>query len=47
MGIGPVKDVLEKSATQGLPELSASIRQVALNFGKQEDDQTMLIVRCL
>lgn len=47
MGIGPVKDVLQKSATQGLPELSASIRQVALNFGKQEDDQTMLIVRCL
>jgi serine phosphatase RsbU (regulator of sigma subunit) len=47
MGIGPVKDVLVRSAAQGLPELSASIRQTALNFGRQNDDQTMLIIRNL
>jgi serine phosphatase RsbU (regulator of sigma subunit) len=47
MGIEPVKDTLVRSATQGLPELSASIREAALNFGKQNDDQTMLIIRHL
>lgn len=47
MGIEPVKDALVRSATQGLPELSASIRGAALNFGKQNDDQTMLIIRHL
>ena len=47
MGIEPVKDALVRSATQGLPELSASIRQTALNFGRQNDDQTMLIIRHL
>jgi serine phosphatase RsbU (regulator of sigma subunit) len=47
MGIEPVKDALVRSATQGLPELSASIREAALNFGKQNDDQTMLSIRHL
>lgn len=48
MGIEPVKDVVRRSADQGLPELSASIRQAALKFGRQEDDQTVLIIRsCL
>src|SRR5215471_14028208 len=47
MGMEPVKDALVKSATQGLPELSASLRQTALNFGRQNDDQTMLIIRRL
>jgi len=46
MGIEPVKDALKKSATQDLSKLSAGIRNVALNFGKQTDDQTMLIIRC-
>jgi len=46
MGIDPVKDALKKSATQDLDKLSAGIRDVALNFGKQTDDQTMLIIRC-
>lgn len=46
MGIEPVKDELKKSATQDLDKLFAGIRKVALNFGKQTDDQTMLIVRC-
>lgn len=47
LGIERIKDVLGRSATQALPELSKSIRQVALNFGQQNDDQTMLLVRRL
>ena len=47
LGIERVKAVLGGSATKALPELSARIRETALNFGKQTDDQTMLIVRCL
>jgi hypothetical protein len=47
MGIGPIKQALRESAKKPLPELSANIRQTALNFGRQDDDQTMLIVRCL
>lgn len=47
MGIGPLKEVLIRSASKNLPELFSSIRETALNFGKQNDDQTMLIVRCL
>jgi serine phosphatase RsbU (regulator of sigma subunit) len=47
MGLEAVKDILGKLAKQPLPDLSASIRQAALNFGKQADDQTMLLVRCL
>jgi hypothetical protein len=47
MGIGPLKEVLSRSASQTLPELFSSMRSTALRFGKQDDDQTMLIVRCL
>lgn len=47
MGMEPIKDAVLRSATQALPELSASIRAVALNFGQQNDDQTMLIIRHL
>lgn len=47
MGMAPLKEVLVKSASQTLPELFSSMRATALNFGKQDDDQTMLIVRCL
>ena len=47
MGIAPLKEVLGRSASQKLPDLLSSMRATALNFGKQYDDQTMLIVRCL
>jgi len=47
MGIAPLKEMLGRSASQELPELFSSMRATALNFGKQDDDQTMLIVRCL
>jgi len=29
-----------------LPEIFENLRKVALSFGKQDDDQTMLLVRC-
>ena len=47
MGMAPLKEVLGRSASQKLPDLFNSMRTTALNFGKQDDDQTMLIVRCL
>ena len=47
MGIGPLKDVLAKSAGQPLPDLFITLRQTALSFGHQDDDQTMLMIRCL
>lgn len=47
MGIAPLKEVLGRSESLELPELFSSMRATALNFGKQDDDQTMLIVRCL
>jgi len=47
MGIAPLKEVLLRSASQELPALFNSMRETALKFGKQDDDQTMLIVRCL
>jgi sigma-B regulation protein RsbU (phosphoserine phosphatase) len=47
MGLERLEDLLTKSATLTLPEMSASLRRAALNFGEQQDDQTMLIVRCL
>ena len=43
----PVRDVLARSETQGLPELSASRCEAALNFGKRNDDRTILIIRHL
>ena len=46
MGIGPLKTVLANSATQPLPELFTNIRKAALKFGPQDDDQTMLMIRC-
>lgn len=47
LGIERIKGVLGESATKPLPELSTRICQTALNFGKQNDDQTMLLVRRL
>ncbi len=47
LGIAPFKEVLLRSASQELPELFSHMRATALNFGEQDDDQTMLIVRCL
>lgn len=45
MGIEPVKAALHDNAALPLPHLFQSMRAVALGFGKQDDDQTMLLMR--
>ena len=45
LGIEPIKRAFAKFADLPLPELFARLRQVALDAGRQEDDQTMLLVR--
>ena len=45
MGLEPVKTSLRANATRSLPEIFTAIREVALKFGKQDDDQTMLLIR--
>jgi serine phosphatase RsbU (regulator of sigma subunit) len=45
LGIEPIKSALCEHADEPLPQLFQRLREVALNFGRQEDDQTMLLVR--
>lgn len=45
LGLEPIKSAFAKAAPLPLPELFSRLRQVALNAGHQEDDQTMLLVR--
>lgn len=45
LGMDAVKSVLGECASQPLPEIFAQIRKLALNYGRQDDDQTMLLVR--
>jgi hypothetical protein len=46
-GLERLKDVIERHAQAPLPKLAQQILDAARGFGKQLDDQTMLIVRCL
>ncbi len=46
-GVERLKDEIARNAKASLPELAAKILEVARSFGKQVDDQTLLIVRCL
>jgi hypothetical protein len=45
LGIDPVKSGLRQWADLPLPELFRNLREQSLAFGKQIDDQTMLLVR--
>ena len=45
LGVEPVKSGLEQWADSPLPEIFRNIRRLATDRGKQEDDQTMLLVR--
>jgi len=45
LGVEPIKAGLRQWAELPLPELFRNIRELALGFGKQEDDQTVLLVR--
>jgi sigma-B regulation protein RsbU (phosphoserine phosphatase) len=47
MGAEPIKFGLRQWADLPLPQLFHNLRQLALDFGKQQDDQTMLLVRWL
>ena len=46
-GLERLKDVIERHAQAPLADLAQRILESARGFGKQLDDQTMLIVRCL
>ncbi len=46
-GVEPLKSDLRQSADLPLPRLFAKLREASLRFGKQEDDQTMLLIRRL
>lgn len=47
LGVEPIKSALCEHADEPLPQLFQRVRQVALSFGRQQDDQTMLLVRQL
>jgi len=47
LGAEPIKSGLQQWAGLPLPEVFRNIRELALGFGKQLDDQTMLLVRRL
>ena len=46
LGMEPIKSALLKVADQPLSEIFEHLRNVSLSFGKQDDDQTVLLVRC-
>lgn len=45
MGVEPIKSGLHQRADLPLPKAFQKVRELALHFGKQQDDQTMLLVR--
>lgn len=46
LGMEPIKSAFLKAADRPLSEIFERLRKVSLSFGKQDDDQTMLLVRC-
>jgi hypothetical protein len=47
LGVERLKDVIAANTRASLPDLAGKILDAAQAFGKQLDDQTILIVRCL
>ncbi|HWY67036.1 MAG TPA: PP2C family protein-serine/threonine phosphatase [Terriglobales bacterium] len=45
LGLEPIKRAFEEAVDCPLPEIFEKIRKRSLEFGRQEDDQTMLLVR--
>jgi sigma-B regulation protein RsbU (phosphoserine phosphatase) len=45
LGLGPLKEVLARDAERPLDAILRSMRERALAFGKQTDDQSILLVR--
>ena len=46
LGMEPIKSAFLKAADRPLSEIFQHLRDVSLRFGKQDDDQTILLVRC-
>jgi len=46
LGIEPLKQEFQRAADRPLPEIFDRLRKLSLSFGRQDDDQTMLLVRC-
>jgi hypothetical protein len=46
-GVGRLNDLIAAGPHDPLPQLAARILTAARNFGRQFDDQTLLLVRCL
>lgn len=45
LGLEPIKQVFQEAVDRPLPEIFERLRKRSLDFGRQEDDQTMLLVR--
>ncbi len=45
LGVEPIKSAFLKAADRPLSEIFEHLRNVSLSFGKQDDDQTILLVR--
>jgi serine phosphatase RsbU (regulator of sigma subunit) len=45
LGMEPIKSAFLQAANRPLSEIFEHLRNVSLSFGKQDDDQTMLLVR--
>jgi serine phosphatase RsbU (regulator of sigma subunit) len=45
LGMERLKSMLLTHAERPLPEIHQNLRTAALAFGKQSDDQTMLLIR--
>jgi len=46
LGTEPIKSAFLKAADRPLSEIFEHLRNISLGFGKQDDDQTILLVRC-
>jgi sigma-B regulation protein RsbU (phosphoserine phosphatase) len=46
LGLEPIKSAFLKAAERPLSEIFERLRSLSLSFGKQDDDQTILLVRC-
>jgi len=46
LGMEPIKKAFLEAADRPLSEIFERLRKVSLSFGKQDDDQTVLLVRC-
>ena len=46
-GTAGLRNCVESSATAPLAQLAAKILAAVAKWGKQQDDQTLLIVRCI